>query len=130
LLRAFSVPYQERAETPLAPGNRDWSRSGSSGKQREIEQDAHNRADRQKQGAKAKGQSGDEFYFVGVIYARAAAVRAWGPMRANVIFVPDELDHPHPDAAHAIIVAIDLSPDEIRNSGQVLDFLQESFTVD
>jgi hypothetical protein len=99
----------------------------ATGDQSEIERDAQDRADRQKQAAKARGQRGDEFFFVGLIYARVTDVRSWALMKANVIFVPDEPNHPYPDSAHAILVAIDLTPDEIRSEGKLLDFLQDAF---
>jgi len=32
-----------------------------------------------------------------------------------------------PDPAHAVLVSLELTPDEIRNNGQLLDFLQDAF---
>jgi hypothetical protein len=74
----------------------------------DIEVDGATRAARDRANVQKQGQSGKDFEFVGVIYARASDVRLWEISEADVVFDPRE-DEP----AHANLVFRHDSPDRI-----------------
>jgi hypothetical protein len=62
----------------------------------DVEDDGRTRAARDQEAVRRQGQSGKDFEFVGVIYARVSDVRQWEISDADVVFDPKVMILPMP----------------------------------